>query len=41
MGHINHDDLKKMVKEGLVKGVEVDLNSTLEFCKTCIEAKAV
>jgi len=41
MGHINHDDLKKMVKEGLVKGVDVDLNSMLEFCKTCIEAKAV
>jgi len=41
MGHINHDDLKKMVKEGLVKGVDVDLNSTPEFCKTCIEAKAV
>ncbi len=41
MGHINHDDLKKMVKEGLVKGVEVDLNSTPEFCKTCIEAKAI
>ena len=41
MGHINHDDLKKMVKEGLVKGVDVDLNSTPEFCKTCIEAKAI
>ena len=41
MGHINHDDLKKMVKEGLVKGVNLDLDSTADFCKTCIEAKSV
>ena len=40
MGHINHDDLKKMVKEGLVKGIDLDLTSTPDFCKTCIEAKA-
>jgi hypothetical protein len=41
MGHINHDDLKKMVKEGLVKGVNLDLDSTADFCKTCVEAKSV
>jgi len=40
MGHINHNDLKKMVKEGLVKGVDDDLNSMPKFCKNCIEAKA-
>ena len=40
MGHINHDDLKKMVKEGLVKGIDLNLNSTPDFCKTCVEAKA-
>src|SRR6266540_1960002 len=40
MGHINHDDLKKMVKEGLVKGIDLNLNSTLDFCKMCVEAKA-
>ena len=40
MGHINHDDLQKMVKEGLVKGVDLDLNSKPDFCQTCIKAKA-
>src|SRR6266511_192219 len=40
MGHINHNDLKKMVKEGLVKGIDLNLNSTPDFCKTCVEAKA-
>ena len=40
MGHINQDDLQKMVKEGMVKGIDLDLTSTLDFCKTCIAAKA-
>jgi hypothetical protein len=40
MGHINHNDLQKMVKEGLVKGIDLDLTSTPDFCKTCVEAKA-
>jgi hypothetical protein len=40
MGHINHDDLRRMVKEGMVKGVELDYNSKPEFCEACIKAKA-
>lgn len=39
MGHINHDSLLKMVKDGMVTGVEVDLNSKPDFCETCIKAK--
>ena len=40
MGHINQDDLRKMVKEGMIKGIDLDLTSTLDFCKTCVAAKA-
>ena len=40
MGHNNRDDLRKMVKEEMIKGIDLDLTSTLEFCKPCIAAKA-
>jgi len=40
MGHINHDDLCKMVKEGMVEGIELDFNSKPKFCKVCVKAKA-
>jgi hypothetical protein len=40
MGHINHDDLRKMVRDGHVTGIELDMNSKPEFCPTCIKAKA-
>ena len=41
MGHINHDNLGMMVKDGLVEGIDLNLNSKPEFCKICIKAKAV
>jgi hypothetical protein len=40
MGHINHDDLRKMVKEGMVEGIELDINLRPEFCEVCVKAKA-
>ena len=40
MGHRNHDDLCRMVKQGMVTGIEVDLDSKPKFCKACIKAKA-
>jgi hypothetical protein len=40
MGHINHDDLCRMVKEGMVKGVKLNYNSKPKFCGACIKAKA-
>ena len=40
MGHVNHDDLRRMVKEGMVNGIELDLDSKPEFCTACIQAKA-
>ena len=40
MGHVNHDDLHKVVKVGMVTGIELDYNSKPEFCEACIKAKA-
>ena len=40
MGHINHDNLQKMVQEGMVTGIKLDFDSKPEFCKACIKAKA-
>jgi hypothetical protein len=40
MGHINHEDLLKMVKEKTIIGINLDLESKPELCPQCIEAKA-
>ena len=40
MGHINHDDLCTMVKEGIVEGIDLDMDSKPEFCDVCIKVKA-
>ena len=40
MGHINYDDLCKMVHDGLVTGIKLDLDSKPDFCEACIKAKA-
>ena len=40
MGHVNHDDLRRMVEKGMVTGINLDLNSKPEFCEACIKAKA-
>jgi hypothetical protein len=40
MGHVNHDNLHKMVKQRMVTGLDVDLDSKPEFCKACVKAKA-
>jgi GAG-pre-integrase domain len=40
MGHVNHDDLWKMVHDGMVTGVKLNLDSKPEFCEACIKAKA-
>ncbi|KAF8231004.1 hypothetical protein L208DRAFT_1279179 [Tricholoma matsutake] len=39
MGHINHDDLCRMVKQGMVTGIEVDLDLKPKFCEASIKAK--
>jgi len=41
MGHVNHYDLHKMVKAGMVTGIKLNYNSKPEFCKACIKAKAI
>jgi len=40
MGHINHDDLRKMVCKGMVTGIELDMDSKPEYCESCTRAKA-
>jgi hypothetical protein len=40
MGHINHKDLHRMVKEGMVTVIKLDIDLKPEFCKPCIKAKA-
>jgi hypothetical protein len=39
MGHISHDDLCMMVKDGIVNGIDLDMDSKPEFCNVCIKAK--
>jgi len=33
MGHVNHEDLRKMVRDGRVTGVELDMNSKPDFLR--------
>ena len=40
MGHVNHDDLRRMVEKGMVTGVNLDVNSKADFCEICVKAKA-
>src|SRR5271168_4870543 len=40
MGHINHNELRKMVKEGIVEGINLNMDSKPEFCDVCVQAKA-
>ena len=40
MGHINHDDLRRMVKEETITGIDLDTSSKAELCPGCIEGKA-
>jgi GAG-pre-integrase domain len=40
MGHVNYDDLRKMVRDGMVTGIKLDFDSKPEFCEACIKAKA-
>jgi hypothetical protein len=41
MGHVNHNNLRKMVHDGQVTGVELNMDLKPEFCETCIKAKAL
>ena len=41
MGHINHDDLLCMVKNGTATGVNLDMDSKPEQCPDCLDGKAV
>ena len=36
MGHVNHKDLRHMIKQGMVTGINLDLSSKAELCEPCI-----
>ena len=40
MGHVNHEDLRRMVEKGMVTGIELDMSSKADFCETCVKSKA-
>ena len=40
MGHVNHEDLRRMVEKGMITGISLDMSSKAEFCESCIKAKA-
>ena len=40
MGHINHDDLRRMMKDGSIMGIELDNTPKDEICPGCVKAKA-
>jgi hypothetical protein len=39
LGHVAQGAVQYAVKQGLIKGVELDSASTLEFCEACTKAK--
>ena len=41
MGHINHEDLLRMVKNGTATGIDLNTDSKPEQCPDCLEGKAV
>lgn len=40
MGHVNNDNLWKMVCDGMITGIKLNFDSKSEFCEACIKAKA-
>ena len=39
LGHISCSEMKYTVIKGLIEGIDLDLNSKLDFCKACTKAK--
>ncbi|KAJ3807082.1 hypothetical protein F5876DRAFT_10346, partial [Lentinula aff. lateritia] len=40
MGHPGEDTLRRMLKTEMATGINVDLGTTVGFCKPCVHAKA-
>jgi GAG-pre-integrase domain len=39
MEHVNFKDLQKMVKQGMVTGIDLNFDSKPDFCEACVKAK--
>lgn len=40
MGHVNEQALRRMLKESMVDGINVDMSTSVGFCEPCVQAKA-
>jgi hypothetical protein len=40
LGHISHSAIKHAISKGLVTGIDIDTNSSPEFCEACAKAKS-
>ena len=40
LGHISCSVIKHTVIKGLIEGIDLDLNSMLDFCEACTKAKS-
>ena len=40
MGHVNHEDLRRMVEKGMITRINLDMSSKPDFCESCVKAKA-
>ncbi|TFK17729.1 hypothetical protein FA15DRAFT_550701, partial [Coprinopsis marcescibilis] len=41
MGHRGYDDLRKMIKEGMVKGIQFTDLKTPRICRVCVMTRPV
>ena len=41
LGHIAHSAIKYAITKGIITGIKLDLDSKVEFCEACAEAKLV
>ncbi|TDL21258.1 hypothetical protein BD410DRAFT_696023, partial [Rickenella mellea] len=39
LGHISPDQVRRLVREGLLTGVNLDMSTSVDFCSVCTEAK--
>ena len=40
LGHIAHSAIRHAIANGLITGLELDMNSKPDFCKACAKAKS-
>ena len=41
LGHISHTVIKHAISSGQITGIDLDMDSKLEFCEPCAKAKSI